>query len=67
MSTTCLGFSFYELSIWVSGSYNSILLRFFMSLRVPKADIVLATKRRFENHLMTNNQTCCLKFDDNFR
>merc|ERR1712013_633444 len=29
------------------------LLRFFMSLRVPKAEVVSATKKRFENHLMT--------------
>ena len=30
-----------------------VLLRFFMSLRVPKAEVVSATKKRFENHLMT--------------
>ena len=30
-----------------------LLLRFFMSLRVAKADVVSATKSRFENHLMT--------------
>ena len=30
-----------------------VLLRFFMSLRVPKAVVVAAIKKRFENHLMT--------------
>ena len=40
----------------INGIYTSIvglLLRFFMSLRVPKADVISATKKRFENHLMT--------------
>ena len=30
-----------------------LTLRFFMSLRVSKAEVVSATKKRFENHLMT--------------
>ena len=30
-----------------------VLPRFFMSLRVPKAEVVSETKKRFENHLMT--------------
>ena len=30
-----------------------VLLRFFVSHRVPKAEVVATTKRRFENHLMT--------------
>ena len=34
-------------------SIIGLLLRFFMSLRVPKAEVVSATKKRFENHLMT--------------
>ena len=30
-----------------------VLLRFFVSHRVPKAEVVATTKRRFESHLMS--------------
>ena len=30
-----------------------LILRFFLSLRVPKAEVVSATKKKFENHLVT--------------
>ena len=49
-------FSFQNLIHTLSGIYTPIvglLLRFFMSLRVPEADVISATKKRFKNHLMT--------------
>ena len=30
----------------------NLLLRFFMSLRIPRADVVSAVKNKFDNHLM---------------
>ena len=51
-----LRFKFFQLSKFltiVSVECIGLLLRFFMSLRVPKAEVVSATKKRFENHLMT--------------
>ena len=33
--------------------FTDFILRFFMSLRVPRAGVVSATKQTFENHLMT--------------
>ena len=45
-----------QLMIFSAGGMKpniGLLLRFFMSLRVPKAEVVSATKKRFENHLMT--------------
>ena len=52
-----LRFKFFQLSKFltiVSVECIGLLLRFFMSLRVPKTEVVSASKKRFENHLMTN-------------
>ena len=48
-----LRFKFFQLSKFLTiVSVECLLLRFFMSLRVTKAEVVSATKKRFENHLM---------------
>ena len=46
-------FSMFNVPVSLECNPIGLLLRFFMSLRVPKAEVVSATKKRFENHLMT--------------